>query len=166
MDNCLGFHQQRKHLRKYRCRSRQLFGGAKDFCPNFPKLAWKVFCETFTYKVAPIKIVKTFFWWDFQIKVFMCLFANVGRHFVKSNNVGCHICPDFQEFCSDFRQIKHFGGALAPSTSPPGTPLCGRFRCSEKVEKHCCRGRLRNLQKDCSTIGLYWVTITWQQIFI
>jgi len=27
-----------------RCRSRQIFGIAKDFCPNFPKLARKVFC--------------------------------------------------------------------------------------------------------------------------
>ena len=27
---------------KHRCRSRQLFGGAKDFCPNFPKLARKI----------------------------------------------------------------------------------------------------------------------------
>ena len=28
-----------------------------------------------------------------------------------------------------------------------------------------CRGRLRNLWTDCSTIGLYCVTMTWQQIF-
>ena len=26
----------------HRCRSRQIFGGAKYFYPNFPKLAWKV----------------------------------------------------------------------------------------------------------------------------
>jgi len=29
-------------------------------------------------------------------------------------------CPDFQRFCPDFRQIKTFGGALAP---PSPTPL-------------------------------------------
>ena len=28
-----------------------------------------------------------------------------------------------------------------------------------------CRGRLRNLLADCSTVGLYGVTITWQRIF-
>ena len=28
-----------------------------------------------------------------------------------------------------------------------------------------CRGRLRNLRADCSTVGLYGGTITWQQIF-
>jgi len=28
-----------------------------------------------------------------------------------------------------------------------------------------CRGRLRNLRADCSIVGLYCVTIIWQQIF-
>jgi len=28
-----------------------------------------------------------------------------------------------------------------------------------------CRGRLRNLRADCSTVGLYCVTVTWQRIF-
>jgi len=32
----------------HRRRSRQIFGSAKDFCPNFPKLAQKVFCAIFT----------------------------------------------------------------------------------------------------------------------
>jgi len=27
-----------------RCQSRRIFRSAKDFCPNFPKLARKVFC--------------------------------------------------------------------------------------------------------------------------
>jgi len=39
------------------CRSRQIFGGAKDFFPNFPKLARKVFCATLAYKVSPTKII-------------------------------------------------------------------------------------------------------------
>jgi len=28
-----------------------------------------------------------------------------------------------------------------------------------------CRGGLRKSRTDCSTVGLYCVTITWQQIF-
>jgi len=28
-----------------------------------------------------------------------------------------------------------------------------------------CRGKLRRLLADCSTVGLYYVTITWQRIF-
>jgi len=33
------------------------------------------------------------------------------------------------------------------------------------VGSFACRGRLRSLRGDCSTVGLYCVTITWQQIF-
>ena len=33
----------RQHFREHRCRNRQIFWGAKDFCPNLPKLARKVF---------------------------------------------------------------------------------------------------------------------------
>ena len=29
-----------------------------------------------------------------------------------------------------------------------------------------CRGKLRNLHTDCSTVWLYCITITWQQIFM
>jgi len=31
-----------KNIFSHRCRSKQIFGSAKDFCPNFPKLAQKV----------------------------------------------------------------------------------------------------------------------------
>jgi len=55
-------------------------------------------------------------------------FANVGRHFLKSNKLGCHFSrifrdgfySDFQRFFLNFQQIKTFGDALAP---PPPTPL-------------------------------------------
>ena len=33
------------------------------------------------------------------------------------------------------------------------------------VHSFVCRGRLRNLQSDCSNVGLHCVTVTWQQIF-
>jgi len=29
------------NILQHRCMSRQIFGGVKDFCPNFPKLARK-----------------------------------------------------------------------------------------------------------------------------
>jgi len=46
----------------------------------------------------------------------MCFYANLGRHFLKSNNVGRHFCPDFQ-------QIKTLGVALATHAPPAPTPL-------------------------------------------
>ena len=60
--------------------------------------------------------------------VFTCFSANPGRNFSKSNKVGRHFCPDFQGFCSDFRQIKTFGGALAPPAPPPPAPLLELLR--------------------------------------
>jgi len=44
---CILFHSQSPYsllqnfMCHHSCRSRKIFGGAKDFCPNFPKLAWK-----------------------------------------------------------------------------------------------------------------------------
>jgi len=37
--------------------------------------------------------------------------------------------------------------------------------CSDYVRLFACKVRIRNFGVDCSTIGLYFVTITWQQIF-
>jgi len=69
--------------------------GCKGFCPNFPKLARKVFCATFACKFSPTKVMKTSFWCNLQKMVFMCFYPNLGRHFLKPNNVGRHFHPDF-----------------------------------------------------------------------
>ena len=113
-----------------RCRSRKIFGGAKELGPDFPKIAPKNF--------RPL---------------FMQFSCDFGCHFFKSNHIGRHFyqikaswapfllvflwslprvseifksfhkfCPDFHWFCPDFHQIKTFGGALAP---PSPTPLIG-----------------------------------------
>jgi len=97
-----------------RCRSTQIFGGAKHFCPNFPKLARKNF--------EPL--VRIFSHWMTSTKKVSMWFQR--RFFFKSKHVGCHFCrisTDFQGFCPDFHQIKTFGGALAHPTPPPPTPL-------------------------------------------
>ena len=59
------------HCRHNKWRSRQNFGGAKNFCPNFPKLARKIFGPLF---------VRIFSHED-----------RIGRHFFKSKHVGRHI---------------------------------------------------------------------------
>jgi len=85
----------------HRLMSRQIFGVVKDFCPNFPKLPRKVFCATFDYTFSPTKIIKTFFGVASK-KVFTGFSANLGGHFLKSNNVGRHFYADFQGCCPDF----------------------------------------------------------------
>jgi len=37
--------------------------------------------------------------------VFTCFSANVGRHFLKANNVASPFCPDFQGFWPDFQGL-------------------------------------------------------------
>jgi len=65
-------------------------------------------------------------------KGFMCFSANVGHHFLKSNNVGRHFCPDFQGFSPDFNKSKHLGCVLTPSnpasyTTAPGKSTVGPY---------------------------------------
>jgi len=56
----------------HRFRNRQIFGVAKDFCPNFPKLPRKGFCATFAYKFSPTKIITTIVDVTSNKNVFFC----------------------------------------------------------------------------------------------
>ena len=91
----------------------KFLGVQRIFAQIFPNLPKKLSCNFY----------QPFLWRDLQKMVFSCLSANLGRQFSKSDNVGCHFCPDFQGFCPDFQQIKTFGGALAPAAPPPPAPL-------------------------------------------
>jgi len=70
---------------RHRCRSRQIFGDAKDFCSNSHKLPRKL-CAS---------ILKS---------------KDVGRHFAHTFTEVCEgfqrFCPDFEGFCQEFHQIK------------------------------------------------------------
>ena len=83
----------------HRCRSRQIFGGAKDSCTNSHKSAQKLGTISFKSK-------------------------DVARHFCSNFQGVCEgfqrCCPDIKGFCPAFRQIKTFKGALAP---PAPTPM-------------------------------------------
>ena len=91
------------------------------FCPNFPKLVWKVFWVTFANKLSSTKIMKTSFGCNLQKNVFTCFCANLGHHFLKPNNFGRYFYPDFQDFCPDFQQTKLFGVSLKPLQSTSNT---------------------------------------------
>jgi len=120
------------------------FGGAKDFCPNFLKLARKNF---------GLILVRIFSHEDrfSNEKNFHVILHTLGTNFFKPKHVGRHFCrifrvfaqifrgfakvftefaqisadfADFQEFCPDFYHIKTFGGALA--IPPPYTTDIGK----------------------------------------
>jgi len=56
----------------HRCRSRQILGGAKNFCPNFPKLARKVFVRL-CLQIFSHKDHEDLFRYELQ-KKFSCVF--------------------------------------------------------------------------------------------
>ena len=71
---------------------------------------WRNFCLTFfregcspSRRAAPSHKDHEcrFFGVTSKQKVFICSCANAVRHYLKSNNVGRHFCPDFQRFCLD-----------------------------------------------------------------
>ena len=115
----------------HRCRSKQIFGGARSICPNFPKLGQKVV----------VQMLPTVFWCDLQKWSSLIFLQTLGALFEAKQRWapllprfwGCCLdfwgfCPNFQEFCLDFQgfflnfqwfcpnfqQIKTLRGALAP----------------------------------------------------
>jgi len=97
-----------------RCRSRQIFWGAKDFFPNFPKLVRKVFCASFAYRFSPTMMMKTFFWCDLQ-KRFSCVclqMLSVTQRWAPFSPGFQGFCPDFPGLCSDFQ-----GCSCSPASS-------------------------------------------------
>ena len=57
----------------HRCRCKQIFGGAKDFCPYFPKLAEKLLCD-FYLQIFSHRDHEDLFWCDLQKKGFHLFF--------------------------------------------------------------------------------------------
>ena len=78
------------------------FWGFEGFLPEFSQTCPKSF-ERLCLQIFSLKDHEDLSWEDLQKKVFMCFFANVGRHFMKSIKVRPHFCPDFQRFCADFQ---------------------------------------------------------------
>ena len=97
----------------HRCRTRQIFGVAKDFCPNSPKLAQKN-----SKRVTSKEKLSMSFWAPFFSNQSMlgAIFAHIFREFVK-------VFRDFAWFLGilpGFSPNQHCWGGLA---LPPLTPV-------------------------------------------
>ena len=92
------------------CRSKQIFGGAKNFCPNFWKLARK---KLHKKKWPPKK----------SFPVFLgAIFAQIFKVLLRFSE----ILWKFSKICPNFFQIKTLWGAIAPPAHPPRTPVTSR----------------------------------------
>ena len=119
------------------CKSKQIFGVGKDFCPISPKFARKVFVRLLPTNFLT-KIMKTFFWYNLQEKVLIwhpknkkvliwhlkkviVCFSKVGNHFFKSKNVERHFSRNLLRFSESFPGFSTNQTFLA-STCTPCTP--------------------------------------------
>jgi len=89
----------------HRCRSRQIFGGAKDFCPNFLKLARKIIflCMKTAFRMTSKKK---------RLRVILgAIFSNestLGAISFKSHTLGAIFarnCREFAKVFTDFARI-------------------------------------------------------------
>ena len=124
---------------QHRWKSRHIFAGVKDFCPNFPKLSRIIFGPLFVWifshedhisddiqKKSSSDFGRHFFQiktcWARFLLVFsgsLPRFSGFLRRFHKFCPDFHGFCQDFQGFCLDFHKIKTFGHALAPPPPPP-----------------------------------------------
>ena len=98
-------------------RSRQIFGGAKDFCPNFSKLARNVFCVV-------CKDHEDLFWCDLEQKrlyVFFCKrwapFVEVKQRWVPFLPGRSRILPKFLWIFPGFSKNLIFWGCTCTPAS-------------------------------------------------
>jgi len=95
----------------------KFLGGRRIFA-RIPQTCPKSLMCNFAYKFSPTKIMKTFFGVT-STKWSSCVFsANLGYHFLKSNNAGRHLYPDFQGFFSDFHKNQNFYGCACTTSTP------------------------------------------------
>ena len=80
----------------YECTSRHIFGGVKDFCPNFPKLARNIFGSLF-------------------VRIFSHE-EHIGRQFPKAKHVWRHLFSNQKTldaiFARIFKELPRFSGIL------------------------------------------------------
>jgi len=96
---------------QHRFRSKHIFGGAKNFGPNFTKLAQKVVVRLLPTNFLPQKSWRPFFGVTSK-KGLPLFFYKRWALFLKSNNVGRNFFPDFQRFPQIVRDLVGFSRIL------------------------------------------------------
>jgi len=128
----------------------QIFGGAKNFCPNFPKLAR----NNFGPLVVGIISHDDCFRDDLQKKVFMFILHTSGtisvhifREFVQIFRYFAKVFTDFAQISADFARIfrdfpgfstnqNFWGCAWTSCTPPPPTPMVVTVQGCETRKMH------------------------------
>jgi len=89
----------------HRCRSRQILGGAKDFCPNFLKCVWKDFVRLLRPNIFPQRSWRPFFGVT-SSKRSSCVFVQtLGAIFWSQTTLGAIFARIFRDFAQVFRDF-------------------------------------------------------------
>jgi len=90
----------------HRCRSRQMFGGAKDCCPNIPKLAQKAF----------VGLLPTTFLPQRSWRSFLCMASKKRSSCVFLETLGAIFAQIFRDFARMFENQNFWECAGTPCT--------------------------------------------------
>ena len=139
----------------HRCRSRLSFGGAKGFCPYFPKVARK--------------LVSTFLRW-LPKKDLHVILPTLGAFFSNQTTLGAifagilvrfsKICPDFYRVCLDFQGFSPNQNFWVCACTPASyTTDCFHFRAAVFVHvglAQLCTTNGVSISM-CSAVGVAWL---------
>ena len=120
---------------RHRCRTGQVVGNPKEFCPNFPQLVWKNFLHHTIHEVPkwkPKRYIKTKkkIGLQFSGRQFLRKKSQILTYFIQSHlKVLKHLCPNFLGFFPEYLRIlprfstnQEFWGCAcfrAPPAAPP-----------------------------------------------
>ena len=98
---------------EHRCRTKKIFGGAKDFCPNFPKLTRKLL-HNFCQQIFSHKDHEYLFLCDLQEKCLHLFFWKpLGVSFWSHTTLGAIFARVFWDFAQIFRDFVQIFGNFA-----------------------------------------------------
>jgi len=119
------------------CRSKQIFGVAKDFCPNFPKLAQKVVVHLLPTDFLQHRSRRLFIVWLPKKEVFNLFFCKrrapcfeVKQCWAPVLPRCSGICIDIQGYCPDFQRFCPNVQGFCPNLTNPNFCGCACIPCT------------------------------------
>ena len=104
-----------RYTSEHRRRRKQILGGAKDFCSNFPNFPEKLLCD-FYLQIFSHKDQDDLFLMWLPKKVLIGFSANRWRHFLSQTTLGAIFIQIFRNFARIFTRSKVWGCICNPCT--------------------------------------------------
>jgi len=99
------------------CKSKQIFGAAREFCPDFTNFPEKYFKKVSSKKSFACQFGRHYFQMKPRWAPFLLRFSGSLRRFSE-------ILPGFYVISPGFSSNQNFGAAVAPPAPLAPTPVC------------------------------------------